>query len=155
LLEEIVTYKSLAIVILSTWVPLIVFMSEDGTFWGLIGIVGVFAGLGIPYLIIYWKRTTKFQDMTNFLTRLILMQIDEKIAVLDDYILNAPNWQAKDVIQMTDRIVSDLTAISRIRNDISDDQRIRIRERLIRLTNILRKNNHDTAKIEAVTGLLN
>jgi hypothetical protein len=130
-------------------------MFDEGTFWGLIGIAGVLGGLGIPYLIIYWKRTTKFQDMTNFLTRLVLMQLDEKIAVLDGYILNAPSWQVSDVSQMTDKIVSDLTAISRIRNDISDDQRIRIRERLIRLTNILKKNNHDTARIEAVMGLLN
>jgi predicted membrane channel-forming protein YqfA (hemolysin III family) len=89
-LGQIVTYKSLAIVILAVWIPLIVFMFNEGTFWGLMGIVGVFAGLGIPYLIIYWKRTSKFQDMTNFLTRLVLMQIDEKIAVLDGYISYAP-----------------------------------------------------------------
>jgi hypothetical protein len=106
-------------------------MFDEGTFWGLMGIVGVFAGLGIPYLIIYWKRTTKFQDMTNFLTRLVLMQIDEKIAVLDGYILSAPSWQAPEASQIIDRIVSDVTAIARIRNDISDDQRIRLRERLI------------------------
>ncbi|MFY9964383.1 MAG: hypothetical protein WAK50_01480, partial [Nitrososphaeraceae archaeon] len=81
MLDEIVTYKSLVIVIAITLIPIIAFMSDSGSYWGLIGIAGVIAGLGIPYLIIYWKRTTKFQDMTNFLTRLTLMQIDEKIAV--------------------------------------------------------------------------
>jgi hypothetical protein len=130
-------------------------MFDEGTFWGLISIMGVLAGLGIPYLIIYWRRTTKFQDMTNFLTRLALMQIDEKIAVLDGYILTASSWQAPEASEVIDRIVSDITAIARIRNDISDDQRIRLHERFIRLTNILRNNKHDTARIEAVMGLLN
>jgi predicted membrane channel-forming protein YqfA (hemolysin III family) len=85
--SQIVTYKSLAIVISAVLIPFIVLMLNEGTFWGLVGIAGVFAGLGIPYLIIYYKRTSKFQDMTNFLTRLVLMQIDEKIAVLDTYVL--------------------------------------------------------------------
>ena len=129
-------------------------MSDSGSYWGLVSIAGVIAGLGIPYLIIYWKRTSKFRDMTSFLTRLTLMQIDEKIAVLDAYVLEAPKWQAPFVAQITDRIVSDIRAISRIRNDILDDQRIMIRERLIRLRNILHDNHHDTARIEAVMGLL-
>jgi hypothetical protein len=47
------------------------------------------------------------------------------------------------------------SSISRIRDDISDNQRIRILERLIRLTNTLKRDNHDTARIETVMGLLN
>jgi Na+/proline symporter len=153
LLEQIVTYKSLVIVIAITMIPLIVFMAEADTFWGLVSIAGVIAGLEAPYLVIYWKRTTKFREMTGFLTRLTLMQI-EKIAVLDAYVLEAPGWQAQFVAQITDRIVSDIRAISRIRNDILDDQRIMLRERLIRLRNILHDNHHDTARIEAEMGLL-
>jgi hypothetical protein len=129
-------------------------MSDSGTYWGLIGIAGVIAGLGVPYLAIYWKRTSKFQDMTDFLTRLTLMQIDEKIAVMDNYILEASRWDASIVNQKMERIVSDIRAISRIRNDILDDQRIMLRERLIRLKNVLSDRHFDTAKIEAVMGLL-
>jgi hypothetical protein len=92
--------------------------------------------------------------MTGFLTRLTLMQIDEKIAVLDAYILEAPTWQASIVVQKTERIVSDIRAISRIRGDILDDQRIMLQERLIRLRNTLKDNHHDTSKIEAVMRLL-
>ena len=135
-------------------IPIIIFMSDSGTYWGLIGIVGVIAGLGIPYLIIHWKRTSKFQDVTGFLTRLTLMQIDEKIAIMDEYIIKASTWDDATMNQQTDRIVSDIRAISRIRNDILDDQRIMLRERLIRLKNILTDKHHDTAKIEAVMGLL-
>lgn len=54
--------------------------------------------------------------------------------------------------QLIDTIVSDITTIARIRNDISDDKRIRIHKRLIRLTNILRNNNHDIARTEEVIG---
>jgi hypothetical protein len=82
------------------------------------------------------------------------MQIDEKIAVLDGYVVAAPTWQGEFVTQITDRIVSDIRAIARIRNDILDDQRIMLRERLIRLRNILHDNHHDTARIEAVMTLL-
>lgn len=56
--------------------------------------------------------------------------------------------------QKTESIVSDIRAISRIRKDILDDQRIMLRERLIRLKNILHDNHHDTARVEAVMGLL-
>lgn len=84
MLEQIITYKSLVIIIAIVITPFNMFMYDSGTFWGLIGIVGVITGLGIPYLIIYWKRTSKFQDMTGFLARLTLMQIDEKIAVMNE-----------------------------------------------------------------------
>lgn len=154
MLESIITYKGLIITITIMMIPIIVFMSDSGTYWGLIGVVGVIAGLGIPYLIVYWKRTSKFQDMTGFLTRLTLMQIDEKIAIMDEYIIKASTWDDATMNQQTDRIVSDIRAISRIRNDILDDQRIMLRERLIRLKNILTDKHHDTAKIEAVMGLL-
>jgi hypothetical protein len=73
---------------------------------------------------------------------------------LDGYVVAAPTWQGEFVTQITDRIVSDIRAIARIRNDILDDQRIMLRERLIRLRNILHDNHHDTARIEAVMTLL-
>jgi hypothetical protein len=97
-------------------------MAELDTLWGLVSIAGVIGGLGVPYLIIYWKRTNKFQDLTGFLSRLTLMQIDEKIAMLDGYIQAAPTWQTEIATSMTERIASDIRAISRIRNDILDDQ---------------------------------
>lgn len=129
-------------------------MAEADTFWGLIGIALAIVALGIPYFLVYWKRTTKFQDLTGFLTRLTLMQIDEKIAILDGYIMDASTWQPEKAASMTGRIASDIRAIARIRNDILDDQKIILRERLIRLRNILRDHQHDTAGIEAVMGLL-
>lgn len=153
MLEQIVTYKSLVIAIAVTTIPIIIFMVEVDTFWGLVSIAGVIGGLGVPYLIIYWKRTSKFQDMTGFLTRLTLMQIDEKIAILDGYIMDAPTWRPEKTASMTEKIASDIRAIVRIRNDILD-QKIRLNERLIRLRNILRDNQRDTAVIEAVMGLL-
>ena len=90
--------------------------------------------------------------------RIILGQIDEKIAVLNGHITEVPNWKNKDkeyVNIITNKIVADITSISRIRNDVSDDQRIRINEQLIRLINAMKKDNHDTAAIEAVSQLIN
>lgn len=73
--------------------------------------------------------------------------------MLDGYISDAPNWKAKSEA-VTERISSDLTSLSRMKTDISTDQRIKINEKVIRLVKIMSDNGLDTAKIEAVSALL-
>ncbi len=55
---------------------------------------------------------------------------------------------------ITDRIASDMTSLSRIKTDISTDQRIKINEKALRIVKLMTNNGLDTAKIEAVTSLL-
>lgn len=114
-------------------------------------------GVGFPSYWTYKHRTAAFKDSLDFLNRMVLFQIDEKIAVLDSYISNAANWKANGeafVIATTDRIASDLTSMSRIKSNMNEDQRIKINEKVIRLSRIMTENGLDTAKIEAVAALL-
>ena len=53
------------------------------------------------------------------------------------------------------RISSDITALSRLRKDFSDEQLIAINEALNRLVNALRNNNLNTYRIDAVRQILN
>jgi hypothetical protein len=58
------------------------------------------------------------------------------------------------VVAITERIASDMTSLSRMKADISTDQRIKINEKVIRLSRIMADNGLDTAKIEVVSVLL-
>jgi hypothetical protein len=75
--------------------------------------------------------------MNTFLKQTTMSQIDEKVAMLYGYSLDAKNWKNIDgaVATMTDRLVADVTAIIRVRNYIGDDQKIKLNEALRRLTN--------------------
>jgi hypothetical protein len=156
---KLISYKILVIAI----IPFFIFQIlsdfiNDGVFWGLVAIASTILGLGITYYIEYRKRGTDFDDMLDFLEKMVLSQVDEKIAVLHIYSSQVPDWVTKGneyIYYIINRIVSDITAISRFRNDISDEQKIAINEQLIRLTTAMRKNNLDSAKIEAVRQLLN
>jgi hypothetical protein len=134
--------------------PIIVLMFVDeGVFWGLLSIAIAILALGIPSYWTYKHRSGAFKDTLDFLNRLFLFRIDEKIAMLDGYISDAPNWKAKSEA-VTERISSDLTSLSRMKTDISTDQRIKINEKVIRLVKIMSDNGLDTAKIKAVSALL-
>jgi len=135
-------------------------MFDEGVFWGLISVAGVIGsvgfGLGIPYYWTYRKRGNEFTDMLDFLRRITLSHIDEKTAMLEKCISEVPSWKNESpnyVNNIIERIASDLTSLTRIRKDIGDDQMIKIRERGIRLSTLMKKDNHDTAKIEAILGL--
>ncbi len=74
------------------------------------------------------------------------------------YPLEVNNWKnhgMQFVNQMTNRITSDITAISRLKNDISNEQRISINEALIKLVNEMKNNNLETSRIEGVLRILN
>ena len=123
-------------------IPIIVFMAESDTFWGLISIAGVIAGLGVPFFLVYWKRTTKFQEMADFLKRLMLVQIDGKVAMMDGYISEIPDWK-KDgkspeyVDAITDKITSELKSVYRIKNEINEDQIIDLKQRGKKVVNLI------------------
>jgi hypothetical protein len=133
-------------------------MAEAGTFWGLIGIALSILALGIPYFLVCWRRTTRFEEMADFLKRLMLVQIDEKVAMMDGYISEIPDWK-KDgkspdyVNAITDKINSDLKSVYRIKNEINQDQIIELKYRGKKLVNLMRNEQYDTSRIEAVLEL--
>lgn len=55
---------------------------------------------------------------------------------------------------MTEKIVADLTALTRIDERIIDDQRIRLNEAITRLIRAMNNKNYDVVKIESVAKLL-
>jgi hypothetical protein len=156
--KQIVTYDLLVIVITPLYILLAALMFyEEGVFWGLIGIAIAIITVGIPTYWTYRHRTGEFKKTLDFLERLFLFQIDEKIAILDRYISDIPSWKAKgqDYINSnSEMIVSDFTAMYRMKSDINPDQRIKINEKKIRLVQLMKNNGLDTAKIEAVAELL-
>lgn len=142
----------MVIIIALTWTPVIIFMAEADTFWGLIGIafsiVGIGVGLGVPYFLVYWKRTTKFEEMSDFLKRLMLVQIDEKVAMMDGYVSEIPNWKKDNksheyVDTITNKITSDLRSVFRIKNEINEDQIIDLKQRGKKLVNMMRSEQYD------------
>jgi predicted PurR-regulated permease PerM len=130
---------------------------NDGVFLGLIGIALTTIGLGLHYLLIYRRLTNKFDEMINFLKRITLSQIDEKITVLQRYPAQIQRLvqQPQPVTdQMINSIASDITAIARLRKDISDEQKITINETVLKLVHAMQNNHLDSARIEADIRLL-
>lgn len=156
---KLISYKILVIAI----TPINIFqildsLLNDGIFQGLVSIAISILSVGIPAIWVYKKRTTEFDETLKFLERIVLSQIDEKIAILQMYPLEVNNWKnhgMQFVNQMTNRITSDITAISRLKNDISNEQRISINEALIKLVNEMKNNNLETSRIEGVLRILN
>jgi hypothetical protein len=103
------------------------------------------------------SQTNNMKRMNNFLTRATLSQVDEKVAMLYSYSNDVKDWTKEgiDVTFMTSKIVSDITAITRLRNDISDDQKIKLNEAIRHLTDTMKKHNYDTGRIEDITKVLN
>jgi hypothetical protein len=100
---------------------------------------------------------TEMDTMNNFLKQITLSQIDEKVAMLRGYALDAKHWKNIEggVTTMTDRIVADITAMLRVRRYIADDQKIKLNEAFRHLTDSMSANNYDIGRIEDVSKLLN
>jgi hypothetical protein len=96
-------------------------------------------------------------DTNKFLRSVIQSLIDEKIAMLYEYTNDVKDWEGKkiDINFMTEKIVSDLTAIVKVKSRIdNNEQSIRLIEAIIRLTNEMKFKGYDIVKIEAVTKVL-
>jgi hypothetical protein len=133
-------------------------ISNDG-----LSIVIAIIGVGVVIFLQLKTQTSKFTQtqsemiiMNCFQKDITLSHIDEKIAVLYGYSLDAKNWKSADgaVATMTDKLVADITAIIRVRNYIGVDQKIKLNEALRHLINSMSSNNYDTGRIEDVSKLL-
>ena len=156
---KLISYKILVIAI----IPFSIFQIlnafiNDGIFWGLIGIALTLLGIGLPAIWVYKKRTTEFEETIKFLEKIVSSQVDEKLAVLQTYPLEVPNWlnRGNEYINLImNRISYDIIALTRLRQYISDEQLIAINEALNRLISVLKNNNLDIYRVDAVRQILN
>jgi len=134
-----------SVIILYLALPAILFMIYDLSN-DVLAILGIIIAVGVAIVVqlrTEMKNQTKelrnqtsnlrghkkeINTMNTFLKQTTMSQIDEKVAILYGYSLNAKNWKNVDgaVATMTDRLVADVTAIIRVRNYIGDDQKIKL-----------------------------
>ena len=108
-------------------------------FWGWIGIAGTFsapiAASIIAIGVLIWqelkKQETRYAEtsrelnnINDFLQKITRSQIQEKIAVLNDYATQIPDWKDKNLLEhKTNRIISDIRAIQQVRTLLTDTQK--------------------------------
>jgi hypothetical protein len=142
-------------------------LSNDG-----LALVGIIAAVGLAIFLQIRSelkhQTTALRSQTNnfvqteeemekmnrFLAESTEGAVDEKIAVLYKHTNDVKNLQNIDINYLTERIVSDLTSMTRVNSRILKDQRIRLNEAISRLTTIMHDKKYDTVKIESVAKLL-
>jgi uncharacterized membrane protein len=105
----------------------------------------------------FTKTNRRMKKMGRFQRRMTLSLIDEKTAVIQSYILDAPNWRSiqDGVSRMTDRTVADGMSIVRIKKYATDEQTVVLNEALTRLSQVMQTNNYDIGRINALIQHLN
>jgi hypothetical protein len=124
--------------------------------------VGLCVGIAPVWVILrrelgfYKKSHEEMVKMNKFSEDITLSGIDEKIAMLYGCINDVQDWESKgiDVGFMTEKIVSDLIALTRLNKRIIDDQRIRLNEVITRLIRAMDNKKYGVVKIESVAKLL-
>lgn len=126
-------------------------------------ILGVGVGVGLGVIWQLRNQTSRFVEtrnemgkMNRFSERSTLSQIDEKIARLYQYTSDVKNWKTNgiDITFRTNEIVADLTAIVRVKDHRTDDQKIKLNEVVRHLTTAMKNENYDVGRIEDVAKLL-
>ena len=104
---------------------------------------------GIALLIELRKGRGDINGMLNFLRNSTLSRIDEKIAVLYSYANNVPTWKDKKLNpQLMERqILSDISSIARVRNNIDYSQWREVIKVLTSLIESMDKAGYDTKEI--------
>ena len=104
---------------------------------------------GIALLIELRKGRGDINGMLNFLRNSTLSTIDEKIAVLYSYANNVPTWKDKKLNpQLMERqILSDISSIARVRNNIDYSQWREVIKVLTSLIESMDKAGYDTKEI--------
>lgn len=119
------------------------------TFVGLLSVAIAVAGAGIALVIELRKGRGDVNGMLNFLRNSTLSTIDEKIAVLYSYANNVPTWKDKKLNpQLMERqILSDISSIARVRNNIDYSQWREVIKVLTSLIESMDKAGYDTKEI--------
>lgn len=116
-------------------------MSHDvalAVFFGLLSIALAVVGL--------WFVLGK--TIRDFLKQSKQSQVDGKIASLFGYTTEIKTWDTRGV--SPDRIASDLMAIMRIKDAMTDEQKTRVLEALSKITTLMKKTKYEseTSKLE-------
>ena len=137
-------------------------LSPDGLAITL-AILGVGIPIGIGVILQLRSQTSRFMEtqkemnkMNTFSERSTLSQIDEKIARLYQYTSDVKSWKDKgiDITFRTNEMVADLTAIVRVKDHRTDDQKIKLNEVVRHLATAMKNENYDVGRIEDVAKLL-
>lgn len=133
---------------------------SDGTFWGLVGIAGAIVFFGLTNWSASKKERTAYEatqknlnEIGDFMKKMTLSGIDEKIATLNYYALIAKGWKTNPTVRM-DRITSDIRAILRVNKLMEDEQKERLNSAIRHLIEEMKKKNFDVGRIEDLTRLM-
>jgi hypothetical protein len=105
----------------------------------------------------FTRTNRRMKKMSRFQREMTLSLIDEKTAVIQSYVLDAPNWRSVQdgVGRMTNRLVADVMSIVRIKRYVTDEQMVSLNEVLTRLSQVMQANNYDVGRVNAVIQSLN
>jgi hypothetical protein len=137
----------IGVLILVLYLPiLLTFFMVGETLLGLLSVALAVAGAGIALVFELRKGRGDINDMLNFLKNSTRSTIDEKIAVLYSYANNVPTWKDKtlDPQLMERQILSDISSIARVTNNIGYSQWREVLKVLMSLIESMDKAGYDT-----------
>lgn len=119
------------------------------TFVGLLSVALAVAGAGIALVVELRKGRGDINNMLNFLRNSTFSTIDEKIAVLYSYANNVQTWKDKKLNPqlMENQILSDISSIARVRNNMDYPQWREVIKVLTSLIESMQNGGYDTREI--------
>lgn len=119
------------------------------TFWGLVGVALAIVGAGIALVSELRRGRGDINGMLNFLRNSAISSVDEKIAVLYGYANDVSRWKDKKLNSdlMINQILSDISSIARVRNNIEYSQWREVIRVLTSLIESMQKEGYDTKEI--------
>jgi hypothetical protein len=120
-------------------------------FVGLLSVALAVAGAGIALVIELRKGRGDINGMLNFLRNSTFSTIDEKIAVLYSYANNVQTWKDRKLNPqlMENQILSDISSIARVRNNMDYPQWREVIKVLTSLIESMQDEGYDTREIRS------
>lgn len=120
------------------------------TFWGLIGSAGIIASSVFVLILEMRKGRGDVTSLLDFIRNTTFSHVDERIALIYAMADEVKHWKniGTDVRLKTSRIVSDITSIARIHNNMTFEQWRELQKALDVLIEEMKKRQYDTSEIE-------
>ncbi|MPZ05135.1 MAG: hypothetical protein GEU26_01735 [Nitrososphaeraceae archaeon] len=119
-------------------------------FLGLLSI-GIAVGASVSALILEMRKSRgKMDNLLGFLTNSTLSHADERIALIYAMADEVQYWKSTntDIKLKTSRIVSDITAVARIHNNMTFEQWRELQKAIDALVENMKQAKYDTSEIE-------
>lgn len=120
------------------------------TFWGLIGSAGIIASSVFVLILEMRKGRGDVTSLLDFIRNTTFSHVDERIALIYAMADEVKHWKniGTDVRLKTSRIVSDITSIARIHNNMTFEQWRELQKALDVLIEEMKKRQYGTSEIE-------